>query len=188
MYHTFDIWQQKLWYMGKNLTRFFKAFFFDNPFFCSARTGNIMVSPKNFTVGLTSTSDRPCSRPKKLRLTCFDKMIQAMLSWKSEKSWTGPVFWFDVDPTKNHNQQALDIKINYFLVNQAWTFLLLGHGWPNVKYRLSLKSSKSPQKRPNFLFSDKEKDLTKFSATIHNVPQKNIGKLGQLIRVIKRKI
>ena len=39
---------------------FCRSFF---PFyFCSARIENIMVCPKNFSVGSTSTSDRPCSR------------------------------------------------------------------------------------------------------------------------------
>ena len=47
--------------------RFFKGIFiFVSPFlifcFCSARSVNIMVSPKKFTVVSPATSDRPCSR------------------------------------------------------------------------------------------------------------------------------
>ena len=118
---------QKLWYLARNYTRFFKAFYFCHSFFSF-----IFVQPKvkKIPVWSTLTSDRLCARffglgkvfktaqPVSIcrliwrRLACglamyqfgLYKLVKALLSWtlsQVRKILSSASLLVDVDPTKN---------------------------------------------------------------------------------------
>ena len=162
MYHTFDIWQQKLWYMGKNLTRFFKAFFFwQSFFFLFSQNWKYHGKPKKFHCWVDIDLRQALFSTKKVKAHLFrqNDTGHAVLKVRKILDWAGLLVW--CWPNKEPQSTSFRHKDQLFFGQPGMNIPSIGSRLTKCQISAQSKKFKKSTKKAQLPFFWQRKGLNK---------------------------